>query len=275
MEAGQPSRTAFAAAMYRAVHQLVDRPLLFEDPLALVMLGIEEQALLGHPLTKRPGMRAHIVGRSLLAEQAAAEAFARGVRQYVLLGAGLDTFGYRNPHEGLKVFEVDFPTTQAWKRQRLEQVGIALDGVVHAGIDFERETLGQALERAGFDMAAPGVFAWLGVVPYLTGEAIAATVKAVGALTAGTELIFDYAEPPDRLPAHLVEAVAERHQRLAEMGEPILSTFAPEEIEEKLRDAGFSHVEDLDGEAVNARFFAHSALGLPQGSTAHLIRARV
>jgi methyltransferase (TIGR00027 family) len=275
VQEGQPSRTAFAAAMYRAVHQLIDRPLLFEDPLALPILGMEEQALLGHPLATRPGMRAHIVARSLLAESAAAEAYAGGVRQYVLLGAGLDTFAYRNPHQGLKVFEVDFPTTQAWKRARLEQVGIAQGAVVHAGIDFEHETLAEALGRAGFDLARPAVFAWLGVVPYLTGQAIAATVKSVGALAPGTELIFDCSEPPERLPAHLVAAVAERHQRLAEMGEPILSTFMPEDIAGQLRQAGFSQVEDLDGETINVRFFGQSALSLPAGSTAHLIRARV
>jgi methyltransferase (TIGR00027 family) len=260
--------------MYRAIHQLVDRPPLFDDPLAVMILGLDEPVLLSHPLAQRSGMRAHIVGRSLLAEGAAREAFERGVRQYVLLGAGLDTFGYRNPHQGLRVFEVDHPSTQAWKQARLQQVGVPVSGVVYAGIDFERETLDAALDRTGFDRGAPAVFAWLGVVPYLTGEAIAATLRSAGAL-AGSELVFDYAEPPEAAPAHHAAAIAERHQRLAEMGEPILSTFTPVNIDEELRAAGFSDVEDLDGEAVNARFFARCALGLPSGSTAHLIRARV
>jgi methyltransferase (TIGR00027 family) len=275
MEKGQPSRTAFAAAMYRAGHQLADRPVLFEDPLAVPILGMPESALLEHFLIKRVGMRSHIVARQLLAEETLARAYERGVRQYVVLGAGFDTFAYRNPNEGLKVFEVDFPTSQAWKRQRLAEAGIDAKGAVYAPIDFETETLRAALARAGFDLAQPAVFAWLGVLMYLTGEAVKATFTAVAGLAKGTEIVFDYGEPTENAPAHMAAAVAETRQRVAEMGEPILSTFQPAEMARLLTDCGFAEVEDLSGETTNARFFKRGSLGMPPGSVAHQVRARV
>jgi methyltransferase (TIGR00027 family) len=272
---GQPSRTAFAAAMHRAGHQLVDRPLLFADPFAVPILGMPEDALIESPLMKRASMRAHIVSRSLLAEQTLAAAYERGVRQYVLLGAGFDTFAYRNPHAGLRVFEVDFPTSQAWKRNRLGEAGIELGDVIFAAIDFETETLAEALERAGFDLAAPAVFAWLGVLMYLTPETVAATFRAVGAMAKGSEIVFDYSQPTETAPLYMQAAIAETRQRVADIGEPMLTSFAPADLDALLHESGFSEVEDLGGEALNARFFTRGALSLPPGSIAHSVRARV
>lgn len=275
METGQPSRTAFAAAMYRAGHQLADRPVLFTDPLAGRVLGLTDDQLLEHFLIKRVAMRSHIVARQLLAEDTLAEAYERGVRQYVVLGAGFDTFAYRNPYDGLKVFEVDFPTSQAWKRQRLEEAGIDAGGAIYAPIDFETETLSEALARAGFDLDQPAVFAWLGVLMYLTGEAVRATFAAVAGLAKGTEIVFDYGEPAENAPAHMAAYVNETRARVAEMGEPILSTYSPAEMAALLADVGFTAVEDFSGEATNARFFKRGALAMPPGSVAHQVRARV
>jgi methyltransferase (TIGR00027 family) len=220
-------------------------------------------------------MRAHILARSLLAEQTLNAACERGVRQYVLLGAGFDTFAYRNPHAGLKVFEVDFPASQAWKKNRLAEAGIDSAGAIYAPIDFETETLADALGRAGFDLSAAAVFAWLGVLMYLTPETVAATFRAVGAMAKGSEIVFDYSQPVETAPFYMKAAIAETRQRVADIGEPMLTSFDPADLEALLRASGFSEVEDLGGKALNARFFSKSALGLPMGSIGHCVRARV
>jgi methyltransferase (TIGR00027 family) len=275
MEEGQPSRTAFGAAMHRAVHQLVDKPVLFEDPLAVRILGLPEADLLASDVAKRAAMRAHIISRSLLAEGTLAAAYQRGVRQYVLLGAGFDTFAYRNPYPDLKVYEVDFPTSQAWKRQRLEAIGVDPVAATFADIDFERETLSHALSRAGFDLAQPAVFAWLGVMMYLTPEAVRTTFAAVGALAKGSEIVFDYGRPTKDANVLVRHYVAETRKRLADLGEPILTTLRPPELAALLTDCGFREVEDLDGKALNQRFFKDSNLVMPPGSVGHSVRAKV
>src|ERR1700744_833636 len=148
MEANQPSRTAQGAAMHRAAHQILDRPPVFEDPLALKIIGPEAEAELRNgndPRTDRraAGLRAFIAARSRFSEDTLAEGVAKGVRQYVLLGAGLDTFAYRaaRNYPGLAVFEVDHPATQGWKRERLAQAGLTLpDALTFAPVNFETAT---------------------------------------------------------------------------------------------------------------------------------------
>ena len=173
----QPSRTAWRVAMRRAVHQLLDRPPVLDDPLAVPILGPEVAASLrAHPAQFETGrlspyMRAFFSVRSRFAEDQLAAARARGVRQYVVLGAGLDTFAYRDPSPDvpLRVWEVDFPATQEWKRQRLSEAAIVEPAsVTYVPIDFEHQTLPDVLAAAGFDSSAGAVFSWLGVVPYLT-----------------------------------------------------------------------------------------------------------
>ena len=138
-------------------------------------------------------LRLFVAVRHRFAEDVIAEAVARGVRQVVVLGAGLDTFAYRHTHEGLRVYEVDFPATGAWKRQRLTEAGIAVpDSVTYVGVDFERDDLMSRLTEGGFDASSPAEFLWLGVVPYLSREAVAATLRAV-ATVPGAEVVFDYA----------------------------------------------------------------------------------
>ena len=198
MEQNQPSRTAQGAAMHRAAHQLVDPPPIFTDPLAMRIIGEEAATELRegrdvHTATESAGLRAFVAVRSRFTEDCLIAAMARGVRQYVLLGAGLDTFAYRGRHEGLHVFEVDHPATQSWKRARLAEVLIAVpDQVTYAPVDFESETLRDGLARAGFDFGRPAMFAWLGVTPYLTRDAVMATLAFVASLAKGSEVIFDY-----------------------------------------------------------------------------------
>lgn len=284
MEAHQPSRTAQGAAMLRAAHQFLDKPPVFADPLALRIIGAEAESELRKfqdaPQTDRPrtGLRAFIAARSRFSEDTLAEAVGLGVRQYVLLGAGLDTFAYRAAKNfpGLSVFEVDHPATQGWKRQRLAETGIAVpDVLTFAPVNFETETLAHGLVRAGFDSDKPAVFAWLGVVPYLTHDAIMATLRFIAGLPKGTTVIFDYGEPAST--RHEASRIAheEMAARVAANGEPFRSFFPPEDIMRDVKSAGFSQVEDFDSQMLNARYFRDREDGLELRGAGHLLRARV
>jgi len=226
LEAGQPSRTARGAAMQRAAHQLLEKPPVFEDPIALRIFGDEGTAWLDRNLERyrserSRAMRAFLVMRSRYAEDRLADAVARGVRQYVVLGAGLDTFACRNPHRGLRVFEVDHPLTQAWKRDRLRAQAIAVpESAIFAPVDFERQALAEGLAAAGFRADQPAFFSWLGVVIYLSRDAVAGTLRTVAACARGSEVVFDFSPPPDELDS----AERSRHvalaSRVAGIGEP-------------------------------------------------------
>jgi methyltransferase (TIGR00027 family) len=277
MEPGQPSRTAFGAAAHRAAHQLIEGGRIFADPLATAILGVPADKLTG-PGVHEPvvrGLRHFIAARSRFAEDSLAAAVARGVRQYVLLGAGLDTFAHRNPFDdaGLRVFEVDYPATQAWKRQRLAGAGLASPAsLTFAPVDFERETLAEGLAAAGFDADAPAVFAWLGVVLYLTREAITQTLGFIAGLPGGGEVVFDYGVPLSSYPEGEARArQAERRDQAASVGEPWISRFTPPDLAEMLRGLGFAELEDLGPAAIARRFYG---VDRPDGPGGHLMRAR-
>jgi len=280
MHAEFPSRTALGAALYRAAHQLVDKPPVFEDPLALRIVGeAMAEGLRGgrerHGLPQAAPLRAFIAMRSRYAEDSFAQDHDRGTRQYVLLGAGLDTFAYRQRHRGVTVFEVDHPATQAWKRRLLAESGIAIpESAVYAPVDFEHESLRDGLVRARFDFARRAFFAWLGVTPYLSADAIRRTLFFVAALPSQSEIVFEYAEPrngDDDAPNRFFAAMS---ARVAAAGEPFRSFFAPQEMATMLRETGFGEIEDLDCAALNARYFAGRADGLCLRGSAHMIRAR-
>jgi methyltransferase (TIGR00027 family) len=281
MEDGKPSRSAFAAAGYRATHQLFDKPVVLRDPHAIAIMGGEAGSVIDGPRFQEyvrvsAPMRAQIVARSLFAEETLEQAVERGVCQYVLLGAGLDTFAYRNPWPDVRVFEVDYPATGEWKRERLASAGIvAPSNVAYAGLDFERETLAVGLERAGFDLRKPAVFAWLGVTVYLTREAIEATLRVVATLAEGTEIVFDYGEPREQLPEALQARIQARMAALAAAGEPWVSFFAPADMKALLSGAGFSEIEDLTGADLNSRWFKDRTDGIAAWPLAHVVRARV
>ncbi len=262
----QPSRTAIGAALHRAAHQILDRPPVLDDPLAVRIIGAQaEQALREErdPRVTQVGLRAFIAARSRLAEDRVAQAYRRGVRQYVLLGAGLDTFGYRNDHADLKVFEVDQPATQHDKRARLAAAGIDVPAsLTFAAVDFERETLAAGLARAGFDLTAPAQFAMLGVSMYLTADAVSGTLSFIAGRPAGTEVVFDYATPPQRLDHGQRTAAQALSARVAAAGEPFTTTFEAAELGRRLRELGFTRIEDLDLHALNASYFADRQDGL-------------
>jgi methyltransferase (TIGR00027 family) len=254
----EPSRTAFAAAAYRAAHQVLEQGRVFEDPLAVAILGLEPELFRQNPEVHaaQRGMRFFVVARSRIAEEALALGVgARGVGQLVVLGAGLDTFAYRNPFgERLKVFEVDHPATQAWKRRRLGEAGIAVpDSLIYAPVDFERENLSGQLAEAGLDPNVRTFFTWLGVVPYLTREAIGSTLSQIAAHPGGAEVVFDYGEPRETIDPALRRQYEERAARVAAAGEPFLSYFVPAELHAELRALGFERIDDLDTPAMLAR----------------------
>ena len=254
----EPSRTAFAAAAYRAVHQVSEGSYLFKDPLAVAILGVDPEALRTDAAAgdDRRGIRWFVVARSVIAEGALKRGVEeRGVTQLVVLGAGLDTFAYRNPFEGrLHVFEVDHPATQAWKRRRLQEAGIPIpESLTYAPIDFERENLTDQLAAAGLDPDIRTFFSWLGVVPYLTKEAIAATLAQIAAHPGGAEVVFDYSEPREAIDPELRAHHAERAARVAAIGEPFLSFFDPAELHAQLRALGFTEIDDLDVPGIVAR----------------------
>ncbi len=246
----EPSRTALAAATHRAAHQVLEQGAIFADPLALTILGQDAETVaqdaLDHP--DRRGMRFFIAARSNLAETWLAQGVdERGVGQVVVLGAGLDTFAYRHPLAArLKVFEVDHPATQAWKRRRLSDAGVeAPDSLTFAPVDFERDQLLDGLAAAGFDATVRTFFVWLGVVPYLTEAALRATLSVIASLPGGGEVVFDYSDPPAALAPEHQALHAARAERVASLGEPWLSHFEPSELEALLLDLGFAQVEDL------------------------------
>jgi methyltransferase (TIGR00027 family) len=273
------SRTALGAAMHRAAHQFLDRPPVFLDPLALRIIGPEAERSLRSGEdgpARRPGLRAFVVVRSRFAEDGLAEAHGRGVGQYVLLGAGLDTSAYRSGRPGLEVFEVDHPATQEWKRRLLAEAGIAIPAsVAYAPVDFERQSIAGGLAAAGFDPARPAFVAWLGVTPYLTPEAVLETLRFAAGLSCGSELVFDYVS------SALEDGATQRlaHQaltaRVAALGEPFRSTFQPEALMADLERLGFAAVEDVGPEALNLRYLAGRTDGLRLVGRGRLMRARV
>src|ERR1700761_6054535 len=269
------SRTAERVAMRRAAHQLYDEPpLVFTDPLALRVLSEDARA----EVSKREelertrsarAMRAFLCARSRFAEDALERAVAAGVRQYVVLGAGLDTFAVRSAlperpiDPGLRIFEVDHPATQAWKRACLEQRGVHVpDTVTFVPVDFEQEELMVRLVASGFDRAAPAFCSWLGVLPYLTREAAVGTLRALGALPAGSGVAFDYAVARESLSPKQKTMFDWLAERVARAGEPFRLGLDPVELRELLRECGFARVEDLDGDAISARYFAGRTDGL-------------
>ena len=278
MQAGEPSHTARGAAAYRAIHQTLEGGAIFSDPFASKILDDETRARLDQiaaDASLRP-MRLFIAARSRFSEDMLAAGVARGVRQVVVLGAGLDTFSLRNPYAGLgvRVFEVDYPATQQWKRERLNEAGLAIPGsLTFAPVDFERQSLADGLKAAGFRSDRPAFFQWLGVVPYLTCEAVSATLHFIAGVPE-SEVVFDYAEPFESYPAGRREHVMAVAARTASLGEPWLSLFDPCELSEMLGSIGFGEIEDLGLAELTDRFYGAMKQDVAIGAGPHVLWAR-
>jgi methyltransferase (TIGR00027 family) len=258
------SHTALGTAYMRAAHQLFEtQPRILEDPVAVSLLGptalqrIQDTA--DHYQTpERLALRAHVVLRSRFAEDRLAAAVLRGITQYVILGAGFDTFALRQPPwaRALKILEIDHPGTQAMKRSHLAAAGLSMpENTDFAKIDFERESLRDGLLRYHVSMEEPTFFSWLGVTMYLREAAIDAVLHSVAQFPTGSEIVLTFAPPGDS-PSPLAE-------RAASLGEPWVSYFEPDALEAKLRGAGFSEVEFLSPAEAEARYFLQRPADLP------------
>lgn len=268
MQQGMPSLTALGAASHRAAHQVIEKGLIFRDPLAVRILGSHADEAIReagqNPARRR--MRLFIALRTRFAEDALEKAVASGVRQLVVLGAGLDTYAYRNSHGNLRVFEVDHPATQAWKRGRLDEAGIGVPAsLTFAPVDFETQTLASGLKDAGFDTALPTFFTWLGVVPYLTEPAIFATLEYVASLPGGAHVVFDYGNPPS--PEDTGPYAAARDElarRVAAIGEELKTQFETPALHARLRSLGFNEIEDIGPRQMRERFFPANTGPVPE-----------
>ena len=276
-----PSRTAYRVALRRAAHQVFDDPVVFRDPYALRLLGLSADRLGPTDLRapNRPSsqsLRAFLVARSLFAEESLAYAAkTHGVRQYVLLGAGLDTFSLRNNDPHLHVFEVDHPATQAWKQRLLREAGLDLPGTcTQVAVDFETDDLASRLDSCGLHPDKPAMFAMLGVVPYLTPAAFTATLAVLARRGGGSSLVLDYGLPRHVLPPMEQLAFDSLAERVAKAGEPFQLFFTEEEMAEQMNRAGLRVAEDLTPKEINERYFERrgSALRL-RGTGVHLTLA--
>ena len=276
MQYGKPSRTALAAAFHRAAHQVLEQGRIFADPLALTILRADAQTIADQAEEKPSGrlMRLFIAVRTRFAEDALGAAFESGTRQAVVLGAGLDTYAYRNPFgERLRVFEVDHPATQAWKRLLLQNAAIPLPGsLTFVPVDFERETLPERLAAAGFDRTRQSFFTCLGVVPYLKQEAVWSTLAFISSLPNDAHVVFDYADPPASLSLEMRARHESRARRVADLGEAWVTYFDADELHAKLEGLGFTEIEDLGPAQIASRYFPARAAPVPDKG-GHVIRA--
>jgi methyltransferase (TIGR00027 family) len=281
MQGDSPSRTAFGVARRRAAHQILDHPpLVLDDPIAIRILGPQTVASITAEPEKHDNqfsraMRAFMVARSRCAEDHLRNAVAEGVTQYVVLGAGLDTFAYRNPYDQVRVFEIDHPATQQWKRHLLAEAAIAIPpSLTFAAVDFTKQTLGEGLAQTAFDFDKPAFFSWLGVTPYLTLEAFRATIQVIAAMPKGSGVTFEYALSRSLLSFREKVALDLLAERVAMAGEPFQLFFSPEEMQRELRSAGFGEIEELTSSDINTRYFKNRSDGLSlQGGVSRLITA--
>lgn len=277
MRDGQPSQTARGAAAYRAIHQDLECGAIFKDPLASRILDQETAATLQEIAANdamRP-WRLFIAARSRFSEDTMGNCIACGVRQVVVLGAGLDTFSLRNPyaHLGVRAFEVDHPSTQIWKRERIKAAGLAEPpSLVFAPVDFERESLAEGLTRAGFKLNEPAFFQWLGVVPYLTKDAVSSTLTVISEVPQAA-VVFDYAEPFENYPAERRAGVMATAARAASRGEPWLSFFDPIELLQLLQGKAFNVIEDLGLSEIAERYYGVLRRNIVLGPGPHIVRA--
>jgi methyltransferase (TIGR00027 family) len=267
--------------MQRAAHQLFDSDPVLNDPLAIRILGLQLERELRSATNEEKaslrarGMRAFFSVRSRVAEDALADAVNRGVTQYVLLGAGLDTFAYRNPFPHLKVFEVDFPATQKWKRELLENAAIRCpSNLTFAAIDFEHQTLEEGMRAAGMRRDQAAFFSCLGVIPYLTDDAVTRTFSFAASFPKQSGIVFDYAVPRKYMPPEEQPGFDAMAARVAAAGEPFRFFATPATLALRLKASGFTETDDLDSSVLNHRYFAGRQDGfLLRGRAGHIMLA--
>lgn len=301
MEPSKASRTALATSLMRAIHTRSDRAPLLDDPWGDRLVPQDVQADMRASAMARldPALRAGadparvldaslranaayagVILRSRYTEDMLQAAVGRGITQYVLVGAGFDSFLCRRPAwaEGLQVFEVDHPATQQLKRESLRRCGIPESGATHfVAADLSRETLQSALARSPFQPAQPTFFSWLGVTVYLTREANLATLRAIASCApAGSELVFTYVDEAMFRAEHPGNAAFDRLRgSVSSVGEPFRSGFDPATMAPLLRETGLELIENLDRDQAVARYDPAGANDLRSGSAGYMAHARV
>jgi methyltransferase (TIGR00027 family) len=276
----QPSRTAAGVAYLRAVHQHLDGdPKVLDDPVAVRLLHPQTTSWMDERADElrasSVGLRCHVVARSRYAEDRLEAAVARGVRQYVVLGAGLDTFAYRQPAwaTSTRIFEVDHPASQRDKRDRVDRAGLDVpDNLVWAAVDLTHTPLGDGLRAHGFEAGQPAFVACLGVFPYLTEDEVDAVLGFVAGLPAGSEIVFTFTDSRD---AQNHAGVPDLAARVASLGEPFRSTLTEEDLPRRLAAAGFAAVDIPTAEQVHDRYFAGRSDGLEGPRRARIASAQV
>lgn len=263
-----PDNTALRTALWRAMHVLVDAPpYIIADEIGykLISPGVEwrQRPDMDQDFTKR--LRASVVGRARFIEDLIVEESKRGIGQYVILGAGLDSFAQRRPDIAarLQIFEIDQPDTLSWKRARLIENGYTISERLHfVAVDFEISSWWQKLLQAGFDPDEPAVIACTGVTLYLTEEAINSTLRQLSALAAGSKVAIAFYLPIDLLDEEdkFLQGIAEKGAKAA--GTPFISFFPPDKIIDMARLAGFRTVKTVSVKELARRYFANRADGL-------------
>jgi methyltransferase (TIGR00027 family) len=283
VEKPEASRTALATSLMRAAHTRLDPHPLINDPWgdrlvpesAKRALASSDESLDESLMRSRP--YANVITRTRYAEDALKAAVSGGVRQYVLIGAGFDSFSLRRPAfaANLQIFEIDFPATQNLKIERMDACGITLPGSVHfIAADLSLESIAAALARSSFETTRLTFFSWLGVTMYLTREANLATLRSIAACSpAGSEVVFTYLD--ERLFQAQSDSFRELQQRVTAMGEPFLSGFNPAELAANLAICGLDLIEDLNGSEAAARYGRGGEHDLGQSMFSRIALGRV
>jgi methyltransferase (TIGR00027 family) len=258
-----PDSTAVRTALWRALHVLTDEaPHVLDDTIGLQIAGVDD-SWRGRPdMSPEPtkNTRASIVARARATEDMVTSS---GAQQYVVLGAGLDTFAQRH-QDAVRVFEVDAPATQAWKRARLTELGLLEPARLSlVPVDFEAgESWLEKVVDAGLDPAIPAVVSMLGVTMYLTREAISATLGVAASLAAGSVMVFSYSRPIEMAPAAIRPMLAGAAEGAAASGHPWLSLLTPDDAAGLARAAGFGDVQVVTSADLHDRYFADRRDGL-------------
>ncbi|MGH7708049.1 MAG: class I SAM-dependent methyltransferase [Vulcanimicrobiaceae bacterium] len=272
-QTGAPDNTAVRVALWRAIHVQVDPPPhVLEDELGLQLVAPDAS------WRQRPDMdpaftrtfRAGIVARARFIEDLVTEQSGHGVAQYVILGAGLDTFAQRRPEMAsrLRVFEVDQPGVQAWKRQRLADLGYGIPAWLRlVPVDFEAgSSWWERLQSAGFEIDQPAVVASTGVSMYLTRDAVAASLRRLATLAPGSTLAMTFLLPLDLIEPEVRPGLQAAEKGAQAAGTPFLSFFSPPEMLALAREAGFAQVQHVSGADLNERYFNGRTDGLRTSS---------
>lgn len=290
MKKGQSSRTAEGAAALRASHLLHAASPVFADPYALAMTSDGWRKLLGSPLVKVMNsaalspvlgmLIAQVVARSRYAEDLLEQALNKGTNQYVLVGAGLDSFALRqrrlnlnNPN--LKIFEVDHPDTQAVKQKKLRTLGDIAANVEFVAIDFEKESIADALDKSSYQPNQPGFFSWLGTTHYLEPQTTLNTLRSIAGIAAsGSEIVLDYSIHYSALQGLERLGSMALSQFTSFLKEPLIGQFIPAELHQELNSMGYAVVEDLSGNGLTERYFKQRDDGIRHTRATHMLHLR-